>query len=106
MRDLQLRGATAYRRALCNEDATGRTKRTDFAATPNVTHFVAQHPSAKVTLIGKDGKTQIPFAKTDARTLTQVADLAAALKAVSVLQAEQQELNRRITFYEGRQQKQ
>ena len=83
-------------------DATGRTERTDFAATPDVIHFVALHTTPKVTLIGKDGKAQMTFTKNDAKALTQVADLAAALKAVSVLQAEQQELTRRITFYEER----
>ena len=83
-------------------DATGRTERTDFAATPDVVHFVALHTTPKVTLIGKDGKAQMTFTKNDAKALTQVADLAAALKAVSVLQAEQQELTRRITFYEER----
>ena len=84
-------------------DATGRTERTDFAATPDVAHFVAQHPTAKVTLLGNNGKAQIPFTKNDAKVLAQVADLAAALKAVSVVQAEQQELDRRIRFYEERQ---
>ena len=83
-------------------DATGRTERTDFAATPDVAHFVALHTTPKVTLIGKDGKAQMTFTKNDAKALTQVADLAAALKAVSVLQAEQQEFTRRITFYEER----
>ena len=83
-------------------DATGRTERTDFAATPDVVHFVALHTTPKVTLIGKDGKAQMTFTKNDAKALTQVADLATALKAVSVLQAEQQELTRRITFYEER----
>ena len=83
-------------------DATGRTERTDFAATPDVAHFVALHTTPKVTLVGKDSKAQMPFTKADAKALTQVAELAAALKAVSVLQAEQQELTRRITFYEER----
>ena len=83
-------------------DATGRTERTDFAATPDVVHFVALHTTPKVTLIGKNGKAQMTFTKNDAKALTQVADLAAALKAISVLQAEQQELTRRITFYEER----
>ena len=83
-------------------DATGRTERTDFAATPDVAHFVAQHPSVKATLIGKDGKAQMPFAKTDAQALTQVAELAATLQATATLQAQQQEFTRRITFYEER----
>ena len=83
-------------------DASGRTERTDFAATPDVAHFVAQHPSAKVTLIGKDGKAQISFTKNDAQALAQVANLAATLQASSVLKAQQQELARRITFYEER----
>ena len=84
-------------------DATGRTERTDFVATPDVVHFVAQHSTAKVTLTGKDGKAQMPFTKNDAKSLTQVADLATALQASSALQAQQQELTRRITFYEERQ---
>ena len=84
-------------------DATGRTERTDFAATPDVAHFVAQHASIKVTLIGKDGKAQMPFSKNDAKTLIQVADLASALQSSTTLQAQQQELDRRIKFYEQRQ---
>ena len=86
-------------------DATGRTERTDFAATPDVAHFVTQHTNIKVTVIGDNGKAQIPFAKADAEALPQVADLAAALQASTTLQAQQQELTRRITFYEGRQEK-
>ena len=86
-------------------DATGRTERTDFAATPDVAHFVAQHPSAKVTLIGKDGKAQIPFTKNDAQALIQVGELSAALQAVTELQTHQQEVIRRINFYEQRQSK-
>ena len=84
-------------------DAAGRTERTDFSATPDLVHFVTLHTTPKVTLIGKEGKAQMPFTKADALVLTQVADLSAALKAVSTLQAEQQELTRRITFYEQRQ---
>lgn len=87
-------------------DATGRTERTDFAATPDVAHFVTQHTNIKVTVIGDNGKAQIPFAKADAETLPQVADLAAALQASTTLQAQQQELTRRITFYEERQARQ
>lgn len=87
-------------------DATGRTERTDFAATPDVAHFVAQHTSIKVSLIGNNGKAQVPFAKADAQALAQVADLAAALQASSALQAQQQELTRRITFYKERQARQ
>ena len=83
-------------------DATGRTERTDFAATPDAAHFVAQHTNAKITLIGKDGKAQIPFAKSDAQALTQVAELAVALQSMTTLQAQQQELARRIRFYEER----
>lgn len=86
-------------------DAAGRTERTDFAATPDVAHFAAQHASIKVTVIGDNGKAQIPFAKADAQALVQVADLATALQASTTLQAQQQELTRRITFYEGRQAK-
>ena len=84
-------------------DATGRTERTDFAATPDVIHFVAQHTTCKVTLTGGNGKAQLPFAKADAQALVQVADLAAALQATYALQAQQQELIRRIDFYEKRQ---
>lgn len=83
-------------------DATGRTERTDFVATPDVVYFVAQHPSAKVTLIGANGKAQMPFTKNDAKALTQVADLADALQASYTLKAQQQELTRRIAFYEER----
>ena len=88
-----------------SSDALGRTERTDFAATPDVAHFVTQHTNIKVTVIGDNGKAQIPFAKADAQALAQVADLAAALQASTTLQAQQQELTRRITFYEGRQEK-
>ena len=84
-------------------DATGRTERTDFASTPTLGGFVAQHTDIKVTLIGKDGKAQMPFTKNDAKALTQVADFAAALQASTTLQAQQQELDRRIKFYEQRQ---
>lgn len=84
-------------------DATGRTERTDFAATPDVAHFVTQHTSIKATLIGDNGKAQIPFAKADVQALPQVAELSAALQAIATLQAQQEEFMRRITFYEGRQ---
>ena len=83
-------------------DATGRTERTDFAATPDLAHFVNQHASIKVALIGQTGKAQLPFAKADAQALTQVANLSAALKATTALQAQQQELMRRISFYESK----
>ena len=86
-------------------DAAGRTERTDFSATPDLVHFVTLHTTPKVTLIGKEGKAQMPFTKADALVLTQVADLSATLKAISTLQSEQQELTRRITFYEQRQAK-
>ena len=84
-------------------DATGRTERTDFATTPEVAHFVAQHASIKVTLIGKDGKVQMPFSKADAKAFIQVADLSAALQSAKAQQLLQQELDRRIKFYEQRQ---
>lgn len=84
-------------------DATGRTERTDFAATTNVAHFVAQHATLKVTLISEKSKPQVPFAKADAQALVQVADLATALQAITTLQAQQKELARRIAFYEQRQ---
>ena len=83
-------------------DATGRTERTDFAASPDVAHFVAQHTNIKVTIIGENGKAQIPFTKADAQALIQVSDLATALQATTTLQAQRQELIRRITFYEER----
>ena len=83
-------------------DATGRTERTDFTATLDVAHFVAQHNTPKVTLIGKSGKAQITFTKADAQALTQVAELAIALQSTTTLQAQQQELARRIKFYEER----
>ncbi len=86
-------------------DATGRTERTDFTSTPTLGDFVAQHTDIKVTLIGKDGKAQMPFTKNDAKALIQVGELSAALQASSTLQAQQQELTRRITFYEERQKK-
>ena len=81
-------------------DATGRTERTDFAATPDVAHFVARHTTVKATLIGEKSKAQIPIAKADAQALTQVAELAATLQAVTSLQAQQAEHARRIAFYE------
>ena len=81
-------------------DATGKTERTDFAATADVAYFVAQHPKATVTLIGKQGKVKLPFTSSDATALTRVADLAAALQAAQSLEAQQQELARRIAFYE------
>jgi hypothetical protein len=84
-------------------DATGRTERTDFAATPDVAHFVAQYATLKVTLIGEKSKPQVPFAKADAQALAQVAELAATLQAVATLQTQQEELARRIAFYEQRQ---
>ena len=84
-------------------DATGRTERTDFAATPDLAHFVSMHPSLKVTLIGAERKAQIPINKNDIQALIQVAELAATLQAITNLQTEQQELIRRITFYEQRQ---
>ena len=83
-------------------DATGRTERTDFAASPDVAHFVVQHANIKVTIIGENGKAQIPFTKADAQALIQVSDLATALQATTTQQAQRQELIRRITFYEGR----
>lgn len=86
-------------------DATGRTERTDFAATPDVAHFVTLHTNVKATIIGNSGKAQIPFAKADAQALAQVADLAEALQATTTLQVQQQELTRRIQFYEERQAK-
>ena len=86
-------------------DATGRTERTDFAASPDVAHFVVQHTNIKVTVIGENGKAQIPFTKADAQALIQVNDLATALQATTTLQAQQQEFDRRIKFYEQRQSK-
>ena len=86
-------------------DATGRTERTDFTATPDVAHFVARHTNMKVTVMGNSGKAQLPFAKADAEALVQVADLAEALQATATLLAQQQELTRRIQFYEERQAK-
>ena len=83
-------------------DATGRTERTDFATTADLAHFAAQHPSIKATLIGKDGKAQMPFTKNDTKALIQVGELAATLQASSVLQVQQQELDRRIKFHEQR----
>jgi hypothetical protein len=44
----------------------------------------------------------MPFTKNDAKALVQVADLAAALQASTNLQTQQQELDRRIKFYEKR----
>lgn len=84
-------------------DATGRTERTDFTATPDVAHFVAQYATLKVTLIGEKSKPQVPFAKADAQALAQVVELAATLQAVATLQTQQEELARRIAFYEQRQ---
>lgn len=83
-------------------DATGRTERTDFATTPEVARFVASHTTITATLMGEERKANIPFTKTDVQALAQVADLASVLKAAAELQASQQELARRIAFYEGR----
>ena len=83
-------------------DATGRTERTDFMGTADVAHFVASHATLTVQLIGQSSKAQVSFAKSDAKTLTQVADLASALKASAELLTAQQELTRRIAFYEQR----
>ena len=83
-------------------DAAGRTERTDFTATAEVAHFVASHATLTATLVGNDRKAQMPFAKTDAQALTQVANLASALKACVELSTAQQELARRIGFYEQR----
>lgn len=85
-------------------DATGRTERTDFAATPEEAHFVARHATVKATLLSEKSKAQIPFAKADTQALTQVAELAATLQAITTLQTRQEELARRIAFYEQRQQ--
>ena len=84
-------------------DTTGRTERTDFAAPPDLAHFVSLHPTLTATLIGSERKVKMPFSKADAQTLVQVAELASTLQAVKTLQAEQQELMRRIFFYEQRQ---
>ena len=85
-------------------DATGRTERTDFAATPEEAYFVARHATVKATLLSEKSKAQIPFAKADTQALTQVAELAATLQAITTLQTRQEELARRIAFYEQRQQ--
>ena len=65
-------------------------------------HVVQYVTNIKVTIIGENGKAQIPFTKADAQALIQVSDLATALQATTTLQAQRQELIRRITFYEGR----
>ena len=89
-----------------SSDALGRTERTDFVVAPdnNVASFVAlqQGKSVKATLVGKAGTVAITFAKADAQALLTVCELGAVLRSVSQLQAQSQELERRIRFFTTR----
>ena len=89
-----------------SSDATGRTERTDFAPSPmgTIASFVKLHRNEriKVELMGSNGKATIPFEKADATALINVYELAAAFAAINELEAQQQELTRRITFFERR----
>lgn len=84
-------------------DATGHTERTDFAATPELTHFAISHTSLTATLIGTERRVILPFSKTDLQALVQVGELASTLQSLTSLQTQQEEHARRITFYEEKQ---
>ena len=85
-----------------SSDALGRTERTDFVVEPdnNVASFVAlqQGKSVKATLVGESGNANIILAKADAQALQTVCELGTVLRSVSNLQAQAQELERRIRF--------
>ncbi len=89
-----------------SSDALGRTERTDFVVEPdnNVASFVAlqQGKSLKATLVGESGNANIILAKADAQALQTVCELGAVLRSVSNLQAQSQELERRIRFFTTR----
>lgn len=89
-----------------SSDALGRTERTDFVVEPdnNVASFVAlqQGKSVKATLVGESGNANIILAKADAQALQTVCELGAVLRSVSNLQAQSQELERRIRFFTTR----
>ena len=89
-------------------DATGRTERVDFVPSPmnSVGSFVKLHSGEriKVELLGHDGKATLPFEKADAAAMITVYELSSVLTAVAELEKQQQELARRIEFFESRQQ--
>lgn len=89
-----------------SSDALGRTERTDFVVEPNnnVASFVAlqQGKSVKATLVGESGNANIILAKADAQALQTVCELGTVLRSVSNLQAQSQELERRIRFFTTR----
>ena len=89
-------------------DATGRTERVDFVPSPigTVGSFVKLHSGEriKVELLGHDGKATLPFEKADAAAMITVYELSSVLTAVAELEKQQQELSRRIEFFESRQQ--
>lgn len=98
--------AKAVEEPYVSSDAIGRTERSDFVPTPMgaIATFVKLHRNEriKVELIGDNGKAAIPFDKNDATALINVYDLASALAAINELEAQQQELIRRIKFFETR----
>lgn len=87
-------------------DATGRTERVDFVPSPIgvVGSFVKSHSGEriKVELLGHDGKRTLPFDKTDVAAMIAVHDLSMVLVAVADLEKQQQELVRRIEFFNNR----
>ena len=89
-------------------DAMGRTERVDFVPSPigTVGSFVKLHSGEriKVELLGHDGKATLPFEKADAAAMITVYELSSVLTAVAELEKQQQELARRIEFFESRQQ--
>lgn len=89
-----------------SSDALGRTERTDFLLAPdnNVATFVAlqQGKSLKATLVGEAGTATVSFAKAEAQALITVSELGSVLRSVSDLQAQSQELERRIRFFTTR----
>ena len=88
-------------------DATGRTERVDFVPSPmnSVGSFVKLHSGEriKVELVGHNGKMTLPFDKTDVSAMITVCELSSVLTAVVDLEKQQQELTRRIEFFESRQ---
>ena len=89
-----------------SSDALGRTERTDFPLAPDntVATFVAlqQGKSLKATLVGEAGTATVSFAKAEAQALITVSELGSVLRSVSDLQAQSQELERRIRFFTTR----
>lgn len=88
------------------KNVSGRTERVDFVPDTcnNVVNFASLHANEvlQVTLIGKNGKENIPFGKTETKTLIQVGELAKLLTAIEELKRQQLETERRILFFEQR----